>query len=111
MDGEQIRIRGYQPDNRDEVYRICLQTADNGGDGTAIFRDPRLPGAVYAVPYAISEPALTPLAEYPGGVGGCGGATLDSQGLGRAPDRDAGPPGGARAPQAQTEPRQGTRSP
>jgi len=88
MDGEQIRIRGYQPDDRDEVYRICLQTADNGGDGTAIFRDPRLPGDVYAVPYAIFEPSLTLVAEDAGGVGGYVVATLDSQDFGRRLERD-----------------------
>src|SRR5258706_16205477 len=83
MDREQIRIRGYQPGDRDDVYRVCLQTANNGGDGTGIFRDPRLPGDVYAVPYAIFEPSLTLVAEDTGRVGGYIVATLDSQEFGR----------------------------
>ena len=99
MDCEQIRIRGYQPDDRDEVYRICLQTANNGGDGTAIFRDPRLPGDVYAVPYAILEPSLTLVAEDAGGVGGYIVATLDSQEFGRRLERDWWPAMRARHPE------------
>ena len=88
MDREQIRIRGYQPGDRDDVYRVCLQTANNGGDGTAIFRDPRLPGDVYAVPYVIFEPSLTLVAEDAGGVGGYIVATLDSREFGRRLESD-----------------------
>ena len=103
MDCEQIRIRGYQPDDRDEVYRICLQTANNGGDGTAIFRDPRLPGDVYAVPYAILEPSLTLVAEDAGGVGGYIVATLDSQEFGRRLERDWWPAIRARYPEPRPD--------
>ena len=99
MDRERIRIRGYQPEDRDEVYRICLQTANNGGDGTAIFRDPRLPGDVYAVPYAVFEPGLTLVAEDAGGVGGYIVATLDSQEFGRRLERDWWPAMRARHPE------------
>jgi ribosomal protein S18 acetylase RimI-like enzyme len=87
MDDEQMGIRGYQPDDRDELYRICLGTSNNGGDGTAIFRDPMLPGDVYAVPYAIFEPSLALVAEGAGGVGGYAVATLDSQEFGRRLER------------------------
>ncbi len=99
MDREQIPIRGYHPDDRDDVYRICLQTASNGGDGTAIFRDPRLPGDVYAVPYAIFEPSLTLVAEDADGVGGYVVATLDSQQFGRRLERDWWPAMRARHPE------------
>ena len=99
MDREQIRIRGYQPGDRDDVYRVCLQTANNGGDGTAIFRDPRLPGDVYAVPYAIFEPSLTLVAEDADGVGGYVVATLDSQQFGRRLERDWWPAMRARHPE------------
>ena len=99
MDREQIPIRGYQPGDRDDVYRICLQTASNGGDGTAIFRDPRLPGDVYAVPYAIFEPSLTLVAEDADGVGGYVVATLESQEFGRRLERDWWPAMRARHPE------------
>src|SRR5258708_19266274 len=102
MDREQIRIRGYQPGDRDDVYRVCLQTADNGGDGTAIFRDPRLPGDVYAVPYAIFEPSLTLVPEDAGGVGGYVLAPLDSQEFGPRPEPPRVPP--ARPPPPQPPP-------
>jgi ribosomal protein S18 acetylase RimI-like enzyme len=99
MDSEQIRIREYQPDDRAAVYRICLQTANNGGDGTAIFRDPRLPGDVYAVPYAILEPSLALVAEDAGGVGGYVVATLDSHEFGRRLEREWWPAIRARHPE------------
>jgi ribosomal protein S18 acetylase RimI-like enzyme len=99
MSREQIQIRGYQPDDRDQVYRICLQTANNGGDGTAIFRDPRLPGDVYAVPYAIFEPSLTLVAQDAGGVGGYIVATLDSLEFGRRLERGWWPAMRARYPE------------
>lgn len=38
------------------LYDICLATADAGGDASALYRDPRLPGEVFAGPYAALEP-------------------------------------------------------
>jgi ribosomal protein S18 acetylase RimI-like enzyme len=76
---EPSRIRQYQPGDLDDLYRICLETADGGGDGTALFRDPRLPGHVYAGPYATFEPSLAWVAEDTAGVGGYVVGTLDSQ--------------------------------
>jgi len=58
VDIESPRIRGFQLGDLDDLYRIYLLTADNGQDGTAAFGDPRLPGDVYAVPYALLEPSL-----------------------------------------------------
>ena len=99
MGREQIRIREYQPADLDAVYRICLQTSNNGGDGTATFRDPRLPGDVYAVPYAIIEPSLAFVAADAAGVGGYVVATLDSQEFGRRLERDWWPAVRARYPE------------
>jgi GNAT superfamily N-acetyltransferase len=79
MNSEPARIRPYQADDLDELYRICVQTADNGRDGTSMFRDPRLPGHVYAAPYALFEPSLAFVAQDAGGVGGYIVAALDSQ--------------------------------
>src|SRR5689334_14123751 len=84
----QIRIRGLQPGDRDELGRICLLTSNNGGDGTAIFRDPSMPGDVYAVPYAVLEPSLALVAETAHGVGGYSVATLDTKDFGRRLERD-----------------------
>jgi GNAT superfamily N-acetyltransferase len=79
VNSEPAGIRPYQLDDLDELYRICVQTANNGQDGTSIFRDPRLPRHVYAAPYAIFEPSLAFVAQDAGGVGGYIVAALDSQ--------------------------------
>jgi ribosomal protein S18 acetylase RimI-like enzyme len=76
--GGQVRIRPYRPGDLDALYRICLQTADNGQDATALYDDPRLPGHLYAAPYGLFEPSLAFVAEDAGGVGGYVVAALDS---------------------------------
>lgn len=53
-----FEIRPYHPTDLPSLYRICLQTSDNGGDGTALFDDPELIGHFYAGPYAVLEPDL-----------------------------------------------------
>ena len=88
VSSEPARIRSYQPDDLDELYRICVQTADNGQDGTPLFRDPRLPGHVYAAPYALFEPSLAFVAQDSGGVGGYIVAALDSHAFERRLERD-----------------------
>ena len=88
MNGEPGRIRPYQPDDLGELYRICVQTADNGQDATSMFRDPRLPGHVYAAPYALFEPSLAFVAQDAGAVGGYVVAALDSQAFEQRLERD-----------------------
>ncbi len=88
MPSQPARIRPYRPDDLDDLYRICVQTADNGRDATSMFRDPRLPGHVYAAPYALFEPSLAFVAQDAGGVGGYIVAALDSQAFERRLDRD-----------------------
>ena len=88
MNSEPVRIRPYQPDDLDDLYRVCLRTADNGRDGTSLFRDPKLPGHVYAGPYAIFEPSLAFVAEDTAGVGGYVVAALDSQAFDQRLERD-----------------------
>lgn len=88
MDPQSCRIRRYQPDDLDDLYRICLQTADSGRDATALFRDPRLPGHVYAAPYAVFEPSLALVAQDEAGVGGYIVAALDSPAFERRLERD-----------------------
>lgn len=99
MEGDQIRIREYQPGDRDELARVCLLTSNNGGDGTASFRDSRMPGDVYAVPYAFLEPSLALVTETAGGVAGYTVATLDTTEFGRRLERDWWPAMRARYPE------------
>ncbi len=93
------RIRAFAPGDLDEVYRICLLTADNGQDGTAVFTDPRLPGEVYAAPYALLEPSLALLAEDADGVCGYVVAALDSLDFDQRLERDWWPALRARYPE------------
>ncbi len=41
------------------AYRACLQTADAGRDGTAIYQNPDLLGHVYVGPYIVGQPQLS----------------------------------------------------
>lgn len=41
------------------AYRVCLQTADAGRDGTALYRNPDLLGHVYVGPYIVAQPSLS----------------------------------------------------
>ena len=88
VDLEPAVIRPYRPDDLDDLYRVCLQTANNGGDATDLFEDPRLPGHVYAAPYALFEPSLAFVAEDPAGVGGYVVAALDSRAFEQRLERD-----------------------
>jgi ribosomal protein S18 acetylase RimI-like enzyme len=81
-------IRPYRPDDLEDLYRVCLQTANNGGDATDLFEDPKLPGHVYAAPYALFEPSLAFVAEDMSGVGGYIVAALDSRAFGERLERD-----------------------
>ncbi|HYK67664.1 MAG TPA: GNAT family N-acetyltransferase [Streptosporangiaceae bacterium] len=63
-------IRPYQSADLDDLYRICLQTADNGQDATGLVSDPMLPGHVFAAPYGLFEPSFAWVAEDAAGVAG-----------------------------------------
>jgi hypothetical protein len=80
VSSQPIRIRPSEPGDLDDLYNICLLTADVGGDGTRLFSDPQLPGHLYVAPYAIFEPSLAFVAEdsESEGVGGYVVAALDT---------------------------------
>ena len=65
-----FRVRPFRPDDLEALYRICLETGDNGEDATHLYRDPKLLGELYAAPYAVREPELTFVLE--DGEGVCG---------------------------------------
>jgi hypothetical protein len=79
MHSDRVHARPYHPNDLDDLYSICVLTADNGQDGTPLFRDPRLPGHVYMAPYVTFEPSLAFVAEDASGVGGYVVAALDSR--------------------------------
>jgi len=111
VNSEPARIRPYQPDDLDELYRICVQTADNGQDATSMFRDPRLPGHVHAAPYALFEPSLAFVAQDAGGVGGYIIAALDSQAFEQRLERDWWPALRASHPEPSQDLAKGLSSP
>lgn len=49
-------IRPATPADFPALYRICLETADAGGDARALYSDPEYPGQRFAVPYARFAP-------------------------------------------------------
>ncbi|MEW6423120.1 MAG: GNAT family N-acetyltransferase [Deinococcota bacterium] len=63
-------LRPASPADRAALYRICLQTADSGADGTHLYRDPLLVGHIYAGPYLAFAPEHTFVLE--DGEGVCG---------------------------------------
>ena len=103
MTGQPARVRDYRPADLDDLYRVCVQTARNGGDGTAIFRDPRLPGDTYAAPYALFEPSLALVVDAEAGVSGYLVATLDTAEFRRRLERDWWPAMRARHPEPPPE--------
>ena len=63
-------IRPCRADDLDALYRICLLTADAGEDGTALYRDPKLVGHVYAGPYGALFRDTSFVVEDEAGAGG-----------------------------------------
>ncbi len=63
-------IRRYRPSDLPALYDICLKTAHDGADASALYADPRLIGEIYAAPYAAFHPEHVFVAEDEQGVGG-----------------------------------------
>ncbi|MEI9993100.1 MAG: GNAT family N-acetyltransferase [Rhizomicrobium sp.] len=74
-------VRPYRPSDLDALYGICLQTGDAGQDATALYRDPKLLGQVYAAPYAVLEPESCFVVEDDVGIGGYIVGTRDTHGF------------------------------
>jgi ribosomal protein S18 acetylase RimI-like enzyme len=98
MADDSVTIRLYQPADLDDLYRVCLQTADSGQDATALFGDPMLPGHVFAAPYGIFEPSLAWVAEDAAGVAGYVLGALDTRAFEQRLERDWWPALRARYP-------------
>jgi ribosomal protein S18 acetylase RimI-like enzyme len=71
-------IRPVRPGDIPALYEIALITGDAGADATALYRDPELVGALYAVPYAVLEPQSAFVIEDEAGVAGYIVGTLDT---------------------------------
>ena len=62
-------IRPYRAADLAALYDICLKTGDAGADASAMYRDPKILGHVYAGPYGVLEPESCFVAEDAAGVG------------------------------------------
>jgi GNAT superfamily N-acetyltransferase len=56
MTGSIRHIRQASAADREALYDICLRTADSGVDATVLYGNPKVPGSIWAVPYAVLEP-------------------------------------------------------
>jgi ribosomal protein S18 acetylase RimI-like enzyme len=81
-------IRPYRDGDIDALYRICLQTGDDGEDATSLFEDPEILGHVFVAPYVLFEPSLIFVAEDEAGVGGYIVGALDSSTFEKRLDAD-----------------------
>jgi ribosomal protein S18 acetylase RimI-like enzyme len=73
-------IRPAQPGDEPGAYAVCLQTGNNGEDGTPFYRDdPDALGRVFVGPYLALEPALSLILEDEAGICGYALAALDSR--------------------------------
>ena len=79
VDSGEALIRPFRPDDLEDLYRICLLTADSGQDATRLIGDPRLPGQIFAAPYGVFQPSLAFMAEDGAGTAGYIVGALDSQ--------------------------------
>jgi len=52
------------------TYRVCLQTADAGADGSALYTNPDLLGHIYVGPYLVGQPELAFVLADDAGVAG-----------------------------------------
>ncbi len=96
-------MRPVQPGDMDDLYRICLLTADAGQDATRLYGDPKLPGHIWAAPYALFEPSLAFVAEDSQGVGGYVLAALDTAAFEQRLEQEWWPGLRARYPEPSAE--------
>jgi ribosomal protein S18 acetylase RimI-like enzyme len=104
---EPARVRSVQASDLDDLYRVCLLTADGGQDATPLFSDPQLPGHIFAAPYAIFEPAHAFVVEDASGVGGYIVGALDTLAFEAQLEREWWPGLRARYPVSAAQPRDG----
>ncbi|TCR92809.1 GNAT family N-acetyltransferase [Rhizobium sp. BK376] len=74
-----VKIRPVAPDDTDQLYAISLATGAAGGDAVHLYRDGRMMGHIYSVPYAKLSPETCLVAEDDGGVAGYIVGTLDTR--------------------------------
>ena len=79
MTRQTAAIRPYQPEDLDDLYRICLATGDSGADAADMYRDPRVLGHIYAGAYGMFASETAFVVEDSQGVGGYIVGALDTR--------------------------------
>lgn len=85
------------------LYRICLQTALNGGDASDFYGNPDLIGHIFAGPYAAGESTFGFVATDDLGVAGYIVCAADTAAFERWAEREWWPPLRARYPDLDTD--------
>ena len=73
-----LHLRRARPDDQRAFYEVCLQTSDNGADGSHLHEDRDALGDIYVGPYLKLEPAFAFALEDDAGVCGYCLGTADS---------------------------------
>ena len=68
--GDACRGRPYLPGDKNDLYRICLQTGDAGEDASQLFHDVEILGDLYVGPYLQYSDGLAWTIEDDQGIGG-----------------------------------------
>lgn len=101
-------IRPYRAGDEAALYRVCLETGDNGEDATSLYQDAQLLGHVYAAPYGRFQPDLAFVLEDAHGVCGYVIGALDTRAFYDTLEREWWPALRARYPLPSTPPEQRT---
>jgi ribosomal protein S18 acetylase RimI-like enzyme len=64
----QLSIRPYRPEDREDLYEICVRTGDNGADASSLYPDPRILPDIFVGPYLAQEPGLAHVVADTGGA-------------------------------------------
>ena len=76
-----VKLRGYRPGDRADIYDVCVRTGAAGEDATGKFQRPELLGDIYAGPYVEHEPGLAFVLEAGGRAVGYILGTADTKGF------------------------------
>lgn len=99
-----FRIRAAAPGDIEDLCAISLATGHRGADASALYRDPRLMGLIYAAPYATLAPQDCLVAEDDDGLVGSVVGTRDTRTFERLLEAAWWPALRARYPEPQGDP-------
>ena len=79
MDISVRAIRPFRSEDLEALYAISLATGHLGGDASHLYKDGKLIGHIYSVPYALLEPQFALVIEDERGVAGFAVGTPDTE--------------------------------